>query len=189
MSSTYLDKYTIVQIFKENAYQKVYVGTDNKNDQAVVINCIDLGEDDLFWTSLEYSYKDIFKHILHFEKTGDQVILVTKVEDGVSLNTYLNDFSPSFKERASLIYQYLKEINRYRNLPNNIQALLVSESQITVNEGRISFDELIIFDESSYCSNSFQSVLNNVVSLLKKLTSLPSVTYEELHCILKLWAS
>lgn len=185
MNSTYIDKYTIVQTFKETESQKVFIGTDNRNGDAVVINNIYIGANDPIWGSIEETYAHIFKHVLHFERLEDRVVFVTKVKEGLSLNGYLNDFSPSFTERVNLIHQYLDGIKPYDVLPNNIRSILVDESQIIISEGKISFDELIIFDEGSLKVNTFRSVLDNIVLVLKKLTSLKSINYEEMPIYIK----
>ncbi len=115
----------------------------------------------------------------------DQIVLVTKVAEGLSLNTYLNDFSPTFTERVDLIYQYLDGIKQYDPVPNNVKSILVDESQIIINKGKISFDELIIFNENSFKSKNFEAVINNIVLVLKKLTSLQDINYEELPLYIK----
>lgn len=180
MTSSYLNKYKIVQTFKENDLQKVFIGTDNKNNQAVVINTIYVTGNDSAWDLVEKSYESIFDHIIHFERMENQIVFVTTIEEGLSLNTYLKDFSPSFTERVNLIHQYLNYIKKYDLLPNNIKSILVDESQIIVNEGKLSFDELIIFNENSLGTNSFEPILDNIVLILKKLTSLQAINYGEL---------
>jgi len=185
MKSSYLSKYTIVQIFKSNDFQKIYIATDNKDNQAVVINTIFIEGNDSIWDSVEQGYKNIFNHILHFERIENQMIFVTKVEEGLSLNAYLKDFCPTFTERVNLINQYLYSIKQYDLLPNNIKSILVDESQIIINKGRLSFDELIIFDKDSFESKNFESVINNIIIVLKKLTSLPSINYDELPLYIK----
>jgi len=185
MNSTYLNKYTIVQTFKESDSQKVFIGTDNTNGQAVVINTISIEGNDSIWDSVEQDYKNIFNHILHFERIENQMIFVTKVEEGLSLNAYLKDLFPNFTERVNLIYQYLYSIKQYDLLPNNIKSILVDESQIIINKGRLFFDELIIFDKDSFESKDFESVINNIILVLKKLTSLPSINYDELPLYIK----
>ena len=185
MNSSYLDRYTIVQTFKENDFQKVFIGTDSKDNQAVVINTIYTEENDSIWDLVGQSYKDTFNHVLHFEKMEDQIVLVTKVEEGLSLNTYLSDFSPTFTERVNLIYQYLDGIRQYDPVPNNVKSILVDESQIIINKGKMSFDELIIFNENSFKSKNFEAVINNIVLVLKKLTSLQDINYEELPLYIK----
>lgn len=185
MNSSYLDRYTMVQIFKENEFQKVFIGTDNNNNQAVVINTIYTEENDSIWDLVYQSYRDTFNHVLHFEKMKDQIVLVTKVEEGLSLNAYLNDFSPTFTERVNLIYQYLNGIRQYDLVPNNVKSILVDESQIIINKGKISFDELVIFNENSFKNKNFEAVMNNIVLVLKKLTSLQDINYEELPLYIK----
>ena len=185
MSSSYLNKYTIVQIFKSNDFQKVYIATDNSNAQAVVINNIFTSNNTSLWDLVEEKYQHIFNHLLHFERRENEIILVTKVEEGLSLSAYLNAFSPSFAERVRLIRQYLDGISKYDLLPNDVKSVLVDESQIILNNGVISFDELIIFNESSFGTNSFDPIMNNIISVLKKLTKLENINYDELPLFIK----
>ncbi|HZJ77147.1 MAG TPA: hypothetical protein VFC70_05500, partial [Oscillospiraceae bacterium] len=110
MESSYLEYYKIIQTFKENEFQKVFVGTDNQSNQAVVINNINIKENDSIKELADKTYEDIkniFDSVVHFEKTDDEITIVTETKTGLSLNEYLTDFNPTFLERIGLIYQYL----------------------------------------------------------------------------------
>lgn len=186
MKSSYLDLYTIVQTFKDNEFQKIFVGTDNKSNQAVVINTIFTNDDYSLWDSIEKNYKSFFNNVIHFERLKEKIVLVTEVGDGLSLSSYLNNFSPSFTERTNLIYQYIRGIKKYEFLPNNIKSILVDKSQLVIDKGNLFFDELIIFNENSFYIKSFDSVIDNIVSILKELTSIKDINYEELPLYIKI---
>ena len=68
MESSYLERYKIIQTYKESEFQKVFVGTDNQNNQAVVINNIYIKENDSIKELANQNYKDIFDSVVHFEK-------------------------------------------------------------------------------------------------------------------------
>lgn len=186
MESSYLDRYEIVQTFKENDLQKVFIGTDNQSNQTVVINNIYINDNNSTWGITNQNYKDIFNNILHFEKIDNEIVIVTKTKEGLSLNEYLNNFTPTFTERVNLIYQYLNNIKKYDPLPNNAKSILVDESQIVVNEGKVSFSELIIFNENTFNIDELKSVKNNIVSVLQKLTSTKDIDYKELSLYMKI---
>lgn len=186
MESSYLDRYEILQTFKENELQKVFVARDNESNQAVVINNIYIDNDNSTWDITNQNYKDIFDNILHFEKTDNELVIVTKTEEGLSLDEYLTNFTPSFTERVNLIYQYLNNIKKYNPLPTNTQSVLVDESQIIVNDARISFDELIIFNENAFNIDSFKPIKDKIVSVLQKLISVKDINYDELPLYVKI---
>lgn len=180
MESSYLERYKIIQTYKESEFQKVFVGTDNQNNQAVVINNIYIKENDSIKELANQNYKDIFDSVVHFEKTDDEITIITEAKVGLSLNEYLTDFNPTFTERINLIYQYLNNIKKYNPLPNNIKSILVDEPQIIITDGKISLGDLIIFNENTFTIEDFKEVKNNIISILQRLTSLPHINYEEL---------
>lgn len=180
MNVSYLSKYTVVQIFKSNEFQKVYIATDNNTNQAVVINHIFAGEGGQTLRFIENLYENPLNNVLHFEPVEDGVILVTKVEEGLSLHDYLEETSPSFSKRVHLIHQYLEGIQKYDFLPNHIKSILTDQSQIILSGDRLYFDELIIFNEATFHTVDFQPTMNNIISILKDLTKLQNINYDEL---------
>lgn len=185
MKSSYLNRYNIVQTFKDNEFQKIFIGTDNKNNDSVVINTIYTDEGSSFWDSIKENYNNFFNNIIYFEKLKNETVIVTKINEGIALSLYLDDFIPSFTERITLIHQYLKNIKKYEFLPNNIKSVLVDESQIVINENDLSLDELIIFNQDSFNIEKFDPVMDNIISILKKLTSVKDVNYEDLPMYVK----
>ncbi len=185
MKSSYLNRYNIVQTFKDNEFQKIFIGTDNKNNDSVVINTFYTDEGSSFWDSIKENYNSFFNNIIDFEKFENKIVIVTKINEGITLNLYLNDFIPSFTERITLIHQYLKSIKKYEFLPNNIKSVLVDESQIVINESILSLDELIIFNQDSFNIEKFDPVMDNIISILKKLTSIKDINYEDLPMYVK----
>lgn len=180
MEPSYLDRYKIIQTYKEDKFQKVFIGKNNENGQAVIINNIYIKENNPVWESIYQGYKNIFNNVVHFEKMDDEIAIITKIEEGPSLNEYLTDFNPSFIERINLIHQYLSNIKKYDPLPNNAKSVLIDKSQIAVIDGKISFNELILFNENTFIIEDFKIVRNNIVSVLQELLSLPHVGYKEL---------
>ncbi len=180
MNVSYLSKYTVVQIFKSNEFQKVYIATDNNTNQAVVINHIFSGEGSPTLSLIESLYENPLNNVLHFEPVEDGVVLVTKVEEGLSLNNYLEEALPSFTKRVHLIHQYLEGIQKYDFLPNPIKSILADPSQIILSKDRIYFDELIIFDENTANAVGFQPTMDHIISVLKDLTKLQNIDYDEL---------
>lgn len=185
MKSSYLNRYNIVQTFKDNEFQKIFIGTDNRNNDSVVINTIYTDEGSSFWDSIKENYNSFFYNIIDFEKLENEIVIVTKINEGIALTLYLNDFVPSFTERITLIHQYLKSIKKYEFLPNNIKSVLVDESQIVINESILSLDELIIFNAHSFNIEKFDPVMDNIISILKKLTSIKDINYEDLPMYVK----
>lgn len=180
MKPSYLDHYKIIQTYKEDEFQKIFIGKNNENGQAVIINNIYIKENNSVWESISQSYKDIFNNVVHFEKTDGEIAIITKMEKGLSLNEYLADSNPPFIERVNLIHQYLSNIKKYDPLPNNTKSVLIDKSQIAVIDGKISFNELVIFNENTYIIEDFRVVRDNIVSVLQELLSLPHVDYKEL---------
>lgn len=186
MNSSYLDDYKIIQTFKENKFQKVFVGADKVNNQAVVINRIYTRDNDYEWKVEDQDYKSIFDNLVHFERSHNEMTIITRVGEGLSLNEYLNKFEPSFTERVALIYQYLNGIKKYDPLPDNTKSILVDESQIIMMDHDMTFGELIIFNDDSFYTENFKTVKNNIISMLQKLTSLPNIAYGELPLYIKI---
>lgn len=180
MNTSYFDLYTIVKLFKENKFQKVYVGTDNQNNQAVVINIIYIEKDDTSWALIEENYKNIFNNVVHFERTNDQIVVVTKVDDSLSLNSYLDDSSSTLSKRVYFAYQYLKRIKQYDPLPSHIQYILVDGAQIGLDGERLSFDELLMFSENFSGNMDSNIVIGKIAKVLKKIINPSNINYDEL---------
>ena len=180
MKPSYLNHYEIIQTYKEDEFQKVFVGAENKSGQAVIINNIYIKEDNPIWNLVSRDYENMFNNVINFEKTDDGILVVTKMEEGLSLDEYLTDFNPTLAERINLFRQYLDNIKKYDPLPNNTKSVLVDKSQIILIDKKISFNELIIFDKDTFVTDDPGIVGDNIISVLQRLLSMPNIDYKDL---------
>ena len=167
MTISYIDKYNIVDTYKDNNFQKILIGSskDEKQD-SVIINIIK--DSDIFDGLEEADLSNIFINLLHLEKSNEEVVFVGALRDAIPLGTYLDNIRPSIKERMDLLYTYLQSITRYNGLKDEIISMLVDEGQIVVDKGTILLDELIILPEES--STQEITAIGKIIRVIDKIT-------------------
>ncbi len=166
MSNEYLDRYHIIETYKDNHQQKILIAsTKDEKKEAVIINIIK--DIEAFEGLDEETLGKVFLNLLDFQKNSQEVVLVGALKDALPLDTYLSNKNPTPKERMDLIYAYLMNIVRYDGLSENMISQLVDVGQLVVEKDEIALDELIIFPEEELEEKA--SAIEKVIRVVDKI--------------------
>lgn len=170
-----IEGYNIIDTFRKNEKQDIFIGNSTgSEDDTVIINIIK-----------EKSILQLFKSmdILELHNTLENLrlanldivdemetlILVTKLQRATPMENYLEEYEVELKERMNIALDYMKEIIRYKELNPVIQSILVDEAQLVLDDGRLAMDELLIIEEEGVENIDFNKVCRKVGNVLYKL--------------------
>ncbi len=168
MTNSYIDIYDVHEVFTENKYQKILLGSSKKNSEQIVI--INIINKELSKTMISDSqFSKGLKNLVFLENTNDNLIIVTECKEGTSLKNYLDFFDATVRNRINLAYEYLTKTLQYDVLSNCFKTLLVDESQIIIKDSTLYFNELIILDDKSKKYQDFNSVIGVLIGVVEKI--------------------
>lgn len=166
MNNSYVDQFQILQTIENNHSQSILIGTAKKNPKEhVLINIVH----DNTYIDIKTKIKKSLKNLVHLENMGQDVVIVTKIQNGLSLEEYLMEERPNMNTRLNMLFQYLKKVNGYNRLNNPLKNSLVNESQIVIEKGRVLLKELIVIDPTSIIIDDFSSVVKKVGKVANKI--------------------
>lgn len=165
----YTEKFKILENFQKNDYQTVLTGTEINNDSnVVVINIFKKGSHiskdtiDLFKSSLE--------NVIHTEENDEEIIIVTKYLEGVSLKKYLVNYDTTEKNRLNFAIEYLEKAKIYDPFDNMFKNILINENQIIMKDDKLFFNELMIIKDISN-NISFDKIAERIKNTLELIIS------------------
>ncbi|MCT4607045.1 MAG: hypothetical protein N4A64_13270 [Marinisporobacter sp.] len=169
MDYSYVDKFNILQTLETNIRQKILMGSIKDHPEELVIINILHNRD----TSRENigKLKKACKTLQHIEKLDQSIVIVTKTQEGIPLEAYLEEEKVTTESRLSMVFQYLKNIKRYDVLEHSLQSILINESQIVIQKGKLACNELIVAEENFINIDSFKEIQNKVGKIAKKILS------------------
>lgn len=169
MSNSYIEKFNILQTLETNDYQNIFMGSGKNNiDDIVVINILNRSGIDS-----KAKLTKVLDTLVHLEKLDEDFVIVTKMHDGVPLHVYLEKEKPTIESRISMVFQYLKSIKKYDVLDYPTKSILINESQIVMEKGKLSLNELIIKRENFTEVNDFQTIIKRISKVAKKILFYP----------------
>lgn len=169
MMDSYVEKFHILETFRSNHEQNILIGSmkDNPND-IVVINI--LRDKEYIWSNAKEKIEGAFENLLHVEKIDNGLVIVTGFKEGISLDTYLEKRNPnSIEKKLNLLGMYLNSILRYDSLDNWLKSMLIDESQIVVEDGKMYFNEWITIDENATGDPDFSKIAEKVGKIARKI--------------------
>jgi len=165
MSTSYTDKFNVLEVFEQNPYQKIMMGARIDNpDDVVVINVFKKGPH-LAPDFLETA-QTALSNIIHAEDSEGEQILVTDYQEGMSLHNYLEGFPSDMDQRSNLAYEYMTKTLNYNKFNNYFKSIFLDDNQIIIREGELLMNELIIVDEQIESGQNFDHVVEKIISTL-----------------------
>lgn len=168
MSSSYTEKFNVLEVFEQNPYQKIMMGAYVDNpDNVVVINVFKKG----VYLSQEFldTAKEALSNLIHSEENENEVVLVTDYQEGMSLVNYLESFTGDMSARTALADTYMQNILKYAKFNSYFKTIFLDDNQIIVQEEKLLMNELIIVDEQIEQSIQFDSVVSKVAATLSTI--------------------
>ncbi|QXM06829.1 hypothetical protein [Crassaminicella indica] len=171
MNQSYVDKFNIIQTLQTNTDQNIFMGSlKDHPEELVTINILHNIKSIRTYMG---KFKKALKTLKHIEKLDGDLVVVTKTQEGIPLEAYLEEENINVENRLSMVFQYLKNIKRYDVLEHGFKNNLINESQIVVQKGRLSLNELLIIDKLFTNIDDFQQVAKEVGRVVKKILLYP----------------
>lgn len=167
MNSSYLDRFNILEIFKDDDKQKILIGTfKEESDKVVVINIIK--KNSLPILDSIYKFKSCLSNLVHIEESDDDLVIVTKYIEGIQITSYLDSFKITFKHRINLAYEYLEKISKYDIFDNLYKYIFIDKSQILIKDNELFLSEfLIINDNLTKDTMTFNDITKKLANILR----------------------
>ncbi len=166
MSTSYTEKFNVLEVFEQNPYQKIMMGARIDNpDDVVVINVFKKGPHlapDFLDTAQE-----ALSNIIHAEDGEAEQVLVTDYQEGMSLHNYLEGFPADMNKRSELAYAYIQKTLHYDRFNNYFKSIFLDDNQIIVRDESILLNELIIVDEQIENGHGFEHVIEKISNTLE----------------------
>ncbi|MBF8984133.1 hypothetical protein IZY60_11350 [Lutibacter sp. B2] len=168
MSESYIDKFNILKTFKTDEHQNILIGSvKDKTNEMVLINIFHNKKHIL--GNSKSNLEVLLKNLVHLEQKSEEVIVVTKFDNGIPLNKYFDQAIPNINHRMNMVFEYLKHIVRYDGLETNLKKNLVDEMQIVIKNKEMFFNEMIIMDKDFTEMTEFKAVATNIGITIKKI--------------------
>lgn len=180
MSNSYSEKFNVLEVFEQNTYQKIIMGTKKDSaDDVVVINVFKKGDylNSKFVSDLFSSLQSL----AFFEETDTDLTIATNYNEGMSLSNYIESTSLSDDDRKTLATEYLKRLKNYDSFEPYFLSLFAEDKQLILNEGTFVFNELLIFDDALKSMHTFDRVVQKVSDTLEKILLNPSASGESTY--------
>lgn len=175
MSNSYSEKFNVLEVFEQNPYQKIIMGTKKEStDDVVVINVFNKGDylNSKFVSDLFSSLQSL----AFFEETDTELTIATNYNEGMSLSNYIESAELTDEYRKALATEYLKRLKNYESFDPYFLSLFAEDKQLILNEGDFVFNELLIFDDALKGTHTFERVVHKVSDTLEKILLNPSAT-------------
>ncbi len=168
MSNTFQEKYEVLRTFKEDIYQTVFIGSNKKSlDEVVVINI--LHKDKISNTISKAHFANGFNNLLHLDDFEEDIVVITEYKEGTPLGSYLKFFDTTVKHKINLAYEYLARAVKYDIFNNSIKKILIDESQIIFKNDKLHFNELLFLDEGFSQPTEFNEISLKLAEMIEQI--------------------
>jgi hypothetical protein len=168
MSNSYIDRFKIIETYKKNKHQEIFVGLKQEDSNHIVIinkiNSINFQD-----KNIQHKIRQAFHHLIYLEETNEGMILVTDFIDGLSLSEYFKNTQSTIQNRMNIALEYLKNILQYDNLDNHIKKNLINESQIIMKDNQLFLNDLIVINDSEISKIKFKVIIEQVHKVIKRI--------------------
>lgn len=190
MHVSYIEKYTILQTFQNNDRQTVFIGTvKDQEDEIVIINLLKDLED--LWQRDQEKLQKSLGNLLHWERMEEGLVLVTAFKDAQPLEGYLQQNHVGIHKRVNMIFAYLRDLVKYKELSYPLQSMMIDAAQILVDNHQIFFSELILLDKNLQLDHTFEGLTKKIAAVMEKILTVGASEEEENRDILafihRLW--
>lgn len=173
MSNSYSEKFNVLEVFEQNPYQKIIMGTKKDSvDDVVVINVFNKGDylNSKFVSDLFSSLQSL----AFFEETDTELTIATNYNEGMSLSNYIESSDLSDDNRKTLATEYLMRLKNYDGFDPYFLSLFAEDKQLILNDDDFVFNELLILDDALKEVQTFDRVVYKVSDTLEKILMNPS---------------
>lgn len=178
MNASYIEKYNILQTFQSNEHQKVFIGTVKGQDHdIVIINILRDLED--WWKKDKEKLENALGNLLHMEAVEEGLVLVTTFKDAQPIEDYFNQTPAGIHKRMNILFAYLRDIAKYKELDLSLQSMLMDEAQILMEEHQPFLSELILIDKTLEMDTSFEGLTKKIAGVMRKILTVEASPEDE----------
>ena len=168
MSASYEEKFNVLEVFEENSYQKIIMGTKKNNpEDVVVINIFKKSE--LLNSKFVSDLFSSLRFLAFFEETESEISIATDYYEGMSLINYIEDNNLSYDHRKKIALEYLDGLKNYEYFDPYFLKLFSQEKQLIISNEELKFTEIIVVDDSIKNEHTFDSAAETIGNTLDKI--------------------
>ncbi len=177
MNTSYIDLYEILDVFEDNAYQKIMMGAPYNNpEEIVIINCL---KNNNSWAKKIFeNAKNTLQNLIHSEILPDSLVLVTEYQEGITIDEYTMSIKDD-NRRYYLAKNYLRSIATYGTFSPYMQTILVDQNQIIIQDNNLLMNSVMIIDQQIENNLPFASVIEKVKSTLETIFYTGQPSFDE----------
>jgi hypothetical protein len=141
-----MEKYKILNIYKEDQYQKITLACEKENHEKIVI--LNLLQKKFLPDSCSLlNFRRCIDSLAYSEETDEEIILATFYKKGFPISKYIQYYKPILKTRINFIYEYLDKITNFDCLHIKSANSLIKESQVIIENNDVKFNDILIVNE------------------------------------------
>ncbi|MBK5252611.1 MAG: hypothetical protein JJE29_08285 [Peptostreptococcaceae bacterium] len=190
--NSHMEKYKILNIYKEDKYQKIALASEKGNPEKIVILNI-IQKKFLPDANSIDKFRNCIDSLIFSEESKDEIILTTTYKKGFPISKYIQYYNPILKTRINFVYEYLDKLTDYDCLDIKPANSLVSESQVIIEQNSVKFNDLLVIDDSFEKAGSFKDICKTVHKTLTLLIfgklNIPAAKLKELPIELRSFLS
>lgn len=169
------ENYNIVETYEKNKFQEILMGTENENPEEIIL--INKFKKAYFSDTLKDDLETSLKNLRYITESEEEVISVSRYNEGVPLKKYLKLNTLSKEDKNTLAEKYLEKIESFNNIETPLQKVLVDHNQIVMSDDDLHINELLLIDDPSIMDH--KEVLKNISDTLKTILG-PNTLSEKL---------
>ncbi len=190
--NSHVEKYKILNIYKEDKYQKIALANEKENYEKIVILNI-IQKKFLPDANAIDKFRNCIDSLIFSDESEDEIILVTSYKKGFPISKYIQYYNPILKTRINFVYEYLDKLMDYDCLDIKPANSLINESQVIIEQNSVKFNDLLVIDDSFEKTDSFKDICKTVHKTLTLFIfgelNIPATKFKELPIELRSFIS
>jgi len=157
MINSHMERYNILNTYKDDNYQKITLASEKENPENIVLLNVIKKEflDDA--DSLD-KFRNCIESLVFSEERENEIILATSYKKGFPISKYIQYYNPILKTRINFVYEYLDKITDYDCLDVKPANSLINESQVIIERNAVKFNDLLVIDDSFEKPGDFNDI-------------------------------
>ncbi|GEM_PF-1842812 len=161
MINSHMEKYNILNTYKDDNYQKITLASEKENPENIVLLNL-IKKEFLHDADSLDKFRNCIESLVFSEEYEDEIILATSYKKGFPISKYIQYYNPILKTRINFVYEYLNKITDYDCLDIKPANSLINESQVIIEKNSVKFNDLLVVDDSFEKAGSFKDICNTV---------------------------
>ncbi len=161
MTNSHMERYNILNTYKDDNYQKITLASEKENPENIVLLNVIKKEFLPDADSLD-KFRNCIESLVFSEEYDDKIILATSYKKGFPISKYIQYYNPILKTRINFVYEYLNKITDYDCLDIKPANSLINESQVIIERNAVKFNDLLVIDDFFEKPGDFKDICKTV---------------------------